>query len=68
MLKSARKAKGLSQKSLAESLGITQSYLSRLENRDKYDKKVTVDLAKKISEELDLDLIDVVLYFCKENK
>ncbi|WP_315119464.1 helix-turn-helix transcriptional regulator [uncultured Clostridium sp.] len=64
MLKDARKKKGLSQKSLAERLGITQSYLSRLENRDKYDKKVTVDLAKRISEELDLKLIDVVLYFC----
>lgn len=63
MLRNARKAKGLSQKTLAERLGITQSYISRLENKLKYNKNVTIDLIRKISEELELDPVDVFLYF-----
>lgn len=63
MLRSARKNKGLSQKTLAERLGITQSYFSRLENKHKYNKNVTVELIKKMSLELELDPVDVFLYF-----
>ncbi len=33
MLKNARKSKRMSQKYLAKRLGITQSYLSKLENK-----------------------------------
>lgn len=60
--------KGLSQKTLAERLGITQSYLSKLENKDKYAKNVSVHLIGRISEELDLDPVDVFLYFYRKSK
>lgn len=63
MLRSSRTSKGLSQKKLAKKLGITQSYLSKLENKHKYNKNVTVDLIRKISIELELDALDVFLYF-----
>lgn len=65
MLKSARKSKGLSQKKLAEKLNISQPYLSQLENQEKYNKNVTIDLIRKISEELELLPEDVFLYFFK---
>lgn len=63
MLRNARKKKGLSQKTLAERLEISQPYLSRLENIEKYDGNVTVELIRKISTELDLDPVDVFLFF-----
>lgn len=63
MLRSARKCKRLSQKTLAERLGITQSYLSRLENKHKYNGNVSVDLIKKISIELEVDPVLIFLYF-----
>ncbi|MBO0554877.1 XRE family transcriptional regulator [Clostridium botulinum] len=47
MLKKARKTKGLSQKTLAKKLDITQSYLSRLESNAKYNKNITIGLIKK---------------------
>ncbi|ASN68323.1 hypothetical protein 10S11_61 [uncultured Caudovirales phage] len=61
MLKTARKAKGLSQKNLGEMLGKTQSYVSQLE-RDKY-KNVTINLIRKLSIALELDPADVFFYF-----
>lgn len=61
MLKTARKAKGLSQKTLGEMLGKTQSYVSQLE-RDKY-KNVTINLIRKLSITLELDPEDVFFYF-----
>ncbi|NFQ86707.1 helix-turn-helix transcriptional regulator [Clostridium sporogenes] len=63
MLKKARKTKGLSQKTLAKKLNITQSYLSRLESNGKYNKNITIGLIKKISIELELDPVDIFLYF-----
>lgn len=63
MLKNARKNKGLSQKTLAERLKISQSYLSRLENGDKYNRNVTVELIRKIAAELELDPVKLFLYF-----
>ncbi|EDU35764.1 MULTISPECIES: helix-turn-helix domain-containing protein [Clostridium] len=63
MLKKARKTKGLSQKTLAKKLDITQSYLSRLESNAKYNKNITIGLIKKISIELELDPVDIFLYF-----
>lgn len=63
MLKKARKTKGLSQKTLAKKLDITQSYLSRLESNSKYNKNITIGLIKKISIELELDPVDIFLYF-----
>ncbi|HID0817787.1 transcriptional regulator [Clostridium botulinum] len=63
MLKKARKTKGLSQKTLAKKLNITQSYLSRLESNSKYNKNITIGLIKKISIELELNPVDIFLYF-----
>ncbi|AUN10452.1 helix-turn-helix domain-containing protein [Clostridium botulinum] len=63
MLKKARKTKGLSQKTLAKKLDITQSYLSRLESNSKYNKNITIGLIKKISIELELNPVDIFLYF-----
>lgn len=62
MLKAARKSKNMSQKDLAKKLNLSQSYLCKLENKEY--KNVTVELIKRISLELDLDLIEVFLYFC----
>ncbi|WP_461614392.1 helix-turn-helix domain-containing protein [Clostridium sp. Marseille-QA1073] len=64
MLKTVRKAKGMSQKSLGELLGKTQSYVSRLENKEKYNMKVTVDLIEQIAEKLEADIVDIFFYFC----
>lgn len=67
MLKHARIRLKMSQERLAEKLNISQSYLSQLENINKYNKNVTIDLIKKISTELDLDPIDVFFYFYKKS-
>lgn len=67
MLRNARKRKELSQKTLAERLEISQSYISRLENKEKYNKNVTVDLIKRLSIELELNPIDLFLYFCNKS-
>lgn len=68
MLRSARTNKGLSQKNLAERLGISESYISKLENNHKYNKNVTVDLIRKIATELEVDAVDVFLYFYEQSK
>lgn len=68
MLRNARKAKGLSQKTLAERLGVTQSYISRLENRGTYTENVTIELIRKISVELNLEPVKVFLYFYGNSK
>lgn len=61
MLKRVRKQKRMSQKNLAEKLGVTQSYISQLE-KDKY-KNVGTDLIRKISTALEVDPVDLFLYF-----
>lgn len=61
MLKRVRKQKRMSQKNLAEILGVTQSYISQLE-KNKY-KNIGTDLIRKISTALEVDPVDVFLYF-----
>lgn len=61
MLKRVRKQKRMSQKTLAEILGVTQSYISQLE-KNKY-KNIGTDLIRKISTALEVDPVDVFLYF-----
>ena len=46
LLYDLRKAKGMTQKEVADALGISQSYISRLE------KKIMKDLRKKIQEKI----------------
>ena len=61
MLKYRRKKLGISQLELSERLNITQSHLSKIENR-KFSN-VNIDLIKKISKELKLDPVDVFYFF-----
>lgn len=63
MIKIARIEKNLSQKKLAANLGISKSYLSKIENRDnKYNKNITVNLLLNLSKELDLCPIKTFIY------
>lgn len=59
-IKSAREAKGLYQKDIAESIGIAQSYLSDIENGK---KPCFLELAIKICVALSLDLNDFIKQF-----
>jgi transcriptional regulator with XRE-family HTH domain len=63
MLKKARNTSKMSQKKLAQKIGVTQPYISQLENRCKYNTRVTVDLVFKIAKELNIEPIDVLYYF-----
>lgn len=61
MLKTVRKSKGMSQKSLGEALEKSQSYVSRLENG--IYTNVNINLIRKLSTALELNPVDIFLYF-----
>lgn len=65
MIKLLRMNMGLTQKALAIKIGITQSYMSKLENYDLYHKKVSVEIITKLAKELKVCPIDVFVYFTK---
>lgn len=65
MLKKKRIEKRLTQLQLAEKLGISESYLNKLENHPNTCNP-TVNLILKLSKELDLDSLKVFLYFTKD--
>lgn len=65
MLKDKRKEKKISQSKLAKKLGISESYLSKLEKHPSLCNP-SVNLILKLSEELTLDPVKVFLYFIKE--
>jgi len=65
MLKNRRKYLGMSQKYLAEKLGISRSYLSKLENL-KY-RNININTIRKISKELILDPFDVFSFFYNDS-
>lgn len=67
MLKAIRIQKGIIQKDLANRLGISQSYLSKLENYSTYKVKVNTALIEKIAVELNICPIEVFLYFLNVN-
>ncbi|NFG03740.1 helix-turn-helix transcriptional regulator, partial [Clostridium sporogenes] len=54
MLKAVREDKGIKQKDLANRLGITQPYLSKLENNSIYKINVNVDLIENLAIELNI--------------
>lgn len=56
-LKKYRKAKGLSQKELAESVGVSESFISQLENSKKMP---SFEVALKLAEVLDCESADLV--------
>lgn len=67
MLKAIRIQKGITQKDLAKRLGISQSYLCKLENKELYRIKANVELIDSLSRELNLCQIAVFLYFLNVN-
>ncbi|AVP64991.1 XRE family transcriptional regulator [Clostridium botulinum] len=67
MLKAVREDKGIKQKDLANRLGITQPYLSKLENNSIYKINVNVDLIENLAIELNICPIAVFLYFLNVN-
>ncbi|APQ68435.1 XRE family transcriptional regulator [Clostridium botulinum] len=63
MIKIFREHKGIRQEDLASRLGITQPYLSKLENNSIYKINVNVDLIESLAIELNICPIAVFLYF-----
>lgn len=61
-IKEKRVEKGLKQEELAEKIGKTAGYVSKLENR-KYTN-VTIKIILKLSQELGLDKVELFLFFC----
>jgi len=62
-VKQVRKKKGISQKDLCKSIGITQSYLSQVEN----DKKTpSIDVLETISNHFDMPLSIMLWFSLKE--
>lgn len=67
MLKAIRIQKGITQKDLAKRLGISQSYLCKLESKGLYKIKANVELIDSLARELNLCQIAVFLYFLNVN-
>ncbi|MBY6898070.1 helix-turn-helix domain-containing protein [Clostridium botulinum] len=63
MIKIFREHKGIRQEDLASRLGITQPYLSKLENNSIYKINVNVDLIENLAMELNVCPIAIFLYF-----
>lgn len=61
MLKQRRKKLGISQKNLSVQLGISQGYLSKLENLQ--CKNVNLKIIRGLSNKLMLDPVEVFLFF-----
>lgn len=64
ILKNKRREKGQTLSELAEKIGISEGYLSKLE-RHPIQCNPHIDLILKLSEELDEDPVKVFLYFTK---
>lgn len=62
MIKENRQSKKLTQSKLAKNLGISKSYLSKLEKHP-FLCNPNVNLILKFSKELNLDPIEIFLYF-----
>ena len=58
-IKSIRKEKNLTQRELAERIGVSEGYISDIE-RDSKDKHPTIKCLFKISEALGVELIDLL--------
>lgn len=63
MLKQIRLNRKFSQSLLAKKIGISQSYLSKLENTSSRVPNINTDLIEKLSIELDVCPIILFLYF-----
>ena len=58
-----RKEKGITQRELAEKIGVSEGYISDIE-RDSKDKHPSIDCLLKISDVLGIELVDLL---SKEN-
>lgn len=67
MIKIFRMHKGIRQKDLASRLGITQPYLSKLENNSIYKINVNIDIIENLALELNICPVAVFLYFLNVN-
>ena len=58
MLKQRREEKNLTQAALAEKVGVSQTYIAKLESGDK--KNPTLDLLKKIAKHLGVPVTELL--------
>lgn len=60
MIKNARNNKKITQLELAKKLNVSQSYMSKIENRK--TKAISIDLILNISSTLELDPVQVFVF------
>lgn len=63
MLKAIREHKGIKQIDLANRLGISQSYYSKLENSPMHRSRASIVIIEKLASELNVCPIELFLYF-----
>ena len=60
MIKNARNKKKITQRELAKKLNVSQSYMSKIENRK--TKTISVDLILNLSSILEIDPVDLFIF------
>lgn len=60
MVKNARNKKKITQLELAKKLNVSQSYMSKIENRK--TKAISIDLILNLSSILEIDPVDVFIF------
>lgn len=63
MLKKLRLSRKLSQSELAKRVGISQGYLSKLENAKKRPRVINTSLVQRLSAELNVSPVLLLVYF-----
>ncbi|TCK67921.1 helix-turn-helix protein [Winogradskyella wandonensis] len=63
-LRDIRKGKKITQKELAETVGISNTYLSEIENNS---RRPSIDILKKISDSLGVNILYLILKSLEEN-
>lgn len=64
MIKQARILKGLTQKELADKVGICRSYMSRIEKREPLSFEVRTEHIHKIATELGICPLELATHLC----
>ncbi len=60
MIKNARNKKKITQRELAKKLKVSQSYMSKIENRK--TKTISIDLILNLSSILEIDSVDLFIF------
>lgn len=63
MLKTLRTKKGYTEKLLAKKIGISQGYLSKLENHKIHKNGIPMGIILKLAKELDICPLKLFIYF-----